>query len=46
MNTIDSWTSLNHNVEGTISRDIFYVIFFINNILLVILEVLYEDFNF
>jgi hypothetical protein len=33
-------------VKGTVSRDNLYSIFFIHHILLVLLEVLYEDFKF
>jgi hypothetical protein len=32
--------------KGTVSRDNLYSIFFIHHILLVLLEVLYEDFKF
>jgi hypothetical protein len=35
-----------HFVKGTVSRDYLYSIFFINQILLVLLEVLHEDFKF
>ncbi len=33
-------------LKGTVSRDSLYSIFFIDHILLVLLEVLYEDFKF
>ncbi len=33
-------------LKGTVSRDNLYSIFFIHHILLVLLEVLYEDFKF
>jgi hypothetical protein len=33
-------------LKGTVSRDYLYSIFFINHILLVLLEVLNEDFKF
>jgi hypothetical protein len=33
-------------LKGTVSRDNIYSIFFIHHILLVLLEVLYEDFKF
>jgi hypothetical protein len=38
--------SCNRTLKGTVSRDNLYSIFFITHILLVLLEVLYEDFKF